>query len=131
LGGQNVDRAVALAQEAVDRIDKMKGQPPPPQYAQSRWKEYLESTARVRTKLSRICEERQRTLASTLDGAAGAVCFSVSWQVHSTDCEELKWADQREVKAVLGGVSSEPVQRKEGNAIAKIQTRRRVDCSEM
>ena len=42
--GKSVDRALALAQQAVDRIVKLKGEAVPPSYSESQWKDYLQST---------------------------------------------------------------------------------------
>jgi tetratricopeptide (TPR) repeat protein len=41
---KNLDRAVLLAQQAVDSIEKLKSQPSPPSYSEAQWKDYLEST---------------------------------------------------------------------------------------
>jgi hypothetical protein len=41
---KNLDRAVALAQQAVDLIAKMKGEPTPVRYSDTQWKDYLLGT---------------------------------------------------------------------------------------
>ena len=41
---KNLDRAVTYSQKAVDAIQKMKTQPPPPQYTPEQWKSYVETT---------------------------------------------------------------------------------------
>jgi hypothetical protein len=42
--GNNVDRAVMLAEQAVDQIGKMKAEAVPTQYTAAQWKDYLQST---------------------------------------------------------------------------------------
>ena len=42
--GINVDRAVLLAQQAVDQVAKMKAEAAPAQYTDAQWKDYLQST---------------------------------------------------------------------------------------
>ena len=42
--GKNLDRAVELAQQAVDRIGKMRTEAVPPQYTDTQWKDYLQNT---------------------------------------------------------------------------------------
>ena len=42
--GNNVDRAVLLAQQAVDQVGRMKTEAPPAQYTDAQWKDYLQST---------------------------------------------------------------------------------------
>ena len=41
---KNLPQAVQYAQRAVDSVAKMKDQPPPPQFSEDQWKQYLEST---------------------------------------------------------------------------------------
>ena len=41
---QNLDRAVMLAQQALDLVGKMKTQSVPAQYSDSQWKSYLQGT---------------------------------------------------------------------------------------
>jgi tetratricopeptide (TPR) repeat protein len=41
---KNLDRAVLLAQQAVDSIESLKGQPTPASYSDAQWKAYLQST---------------------------------------------------------------------------------------
>ena len=40
----NLDRAVELAQKAVDQVGKMRATPPPVSYTDAQWKSYLDST---------------------------------------------------------------------------------------
>jgi hypothetical protein len=42
--GKNLDRAVDLAQQAVERVDKMKTGPVPVPYTEPQWKDYLHTT---------------------------------------------------------------------------------------
>ncbi len=44
IDGKNLDRAVALARQAVDQINNMKTRPVPNQYTDSQWKDYLQNT---------------------------------------------------------------------------------------
>jgi hypothetical protein len=41
---KNLDRAVQYAQKAVDAIEKLKTQPPPPNYTPDQWKSYTDNT---------------------------------------------------------------------------------------
>jgi tetratricopeptide (TPR) repeat protein len=40
----NLDRAVELAQKAVDQLGKMRAGPPPTSYSDTQWKAYLDNT---------------------------------------------------------------------------------------
>jgi hypothetical protein len=40
----NLDRAVELAQKAVDQVGKMRSTPPPTTHTDAQWKSYLDST---------------------------------------------------------------------------------------
>ena len=42
--GRNLDRAVQYAQRAVDATARMKNEPPPPQYSDAQWQQYIAST---------------------------------------------------------------------------------------
>jgi hypothetical protein len=44
LEGTNLDRAVALAQQAVDRVSSLKSEAVPRQYTATQWESYLETT---------------------------------------------------------------------------------------
>jgi hypothetical protein len=44
IDGKSLSRAVALAQQAVDQIGKMKAAAVPPQYTDAQWREYLQNT---------------------------------------------------------------------------------------
>jgi tetratricopeptide (TPR) repeat protein len=41
---ENLDKAVQYSQKAVDVTEKMKNQPPPPNYTPEQWKSYLDNT---------------------------------------------------------------------------------------
>ena len=41
---KNLDKAVQYAQKAVTAMEKMKSQPPPPNYTPDQWKGYIDST---------------------------------------------------------------------------------------
>ena len=41
---KNLDRAVQYAQKAIDVAEKMKAQPPPPNFTPDQWKGYIDST---------------------------------------------------------------------------------------
>jgi hypothetical protein len=44
LEGRELDRALSLAQQSVDLIVKLKGNPMPLSYTEAEWKDYLQST---------------------------------------------------------------------------------------
>jgi hypothetical protein len=61
LEGKNIDRALMLAEQAVDLVGKMKAQPTPARYTEVQWKEYLQSTegaAQSMLEYARIMQRR-------------------------------------------------------------------------